>query len=164
MKLRIATIALPLALICSAAAYAETTATTTAATTTVAAPAMATTQTVLVSTILEKLNAAGYVGIRDIELEHGVYEVKAFNKDGHHFKLKIDPKTGEILHKPMNKPAPAVSMQQAALAVEKAGYTKIIEIECEHKYYEVKAHDADNKKVKLDVDKMTGAVTKGAWW
>ncbi|KTD40545.1 PepSY domain-containing protein [Legionella parisiensis] len=42
---------------------------------------------------------AGYTNIREIELEHGQWEVKGRNAQGKKFKIKIDATTGAISKK-----------------------------------------------------------------
>lgn len=49
--------------------------------------------------IHDKLDAAGYRDIEEIEREHGGYEVRATNRDGERVKLYLDPHTGEIFDK-----------------------------------------------------------------
>ncbi|MCK9530609.1 MAG: PepSY domain-containing protein [Gammaproteobacteria bacterium] len=47
--------------------------------------------------IYEKVVAAGYSDIDEIELEKDGYEIKAFNADGERVKLYLDPRNGEVL-------------------------------------------------------------------
>ena len=47
--------------------------------------------------IYDRVEAAGYVNIREIELEkYGHYEVKARNAQGDRVKLHVNAQTGEI--------------------------------------------------------------------
>lgn len=68
-----------------------------------AAPVAASSQTVAASQVLtikqihEKLEAAGYTDITEIERDRTVYEAKARNKDGQRVKLDMDLASGEIL-------------------------------------------------------------------
>ncbi|MFA7619431.1 MAG: PepSY domain-containing protein [Thiohalomonadaceae bacterium] len=47
--------------------------------------------------IHEKVVAAGYSDITEIERDKGVYEIKAVNADGERVKLYVDPLNGEVL-------------------------------------------------------------------
>lgn len=68
-----------------------------------AAPAAASTQTVTAGQVLtikqihEKLEAAGYTDITEIERDRTEYEAKARNKDGQRVKLDMDLVSGDIL-------------------------------------------------------------------
>jgi hypothetical protein len=170
MKLRTAILVLPLAITCSIA-FAEVTSTTMTNTTTASTVKEANTMMPL-SSILQKLEKDGYVCVKKIELEHGAYEAITMNKSNQVFKLKIDPVTAAILkqhekreHARMMKDfkanMPKVSMAQAAVNIEKAGYTQIKEMKCacHHDYYNAEAKNASGKKVELEVNKTTGIVT-----
>lgn len=54
-------------------------------------------QELSIAQISDKLTAAGYTGITEIEREHGAYEVKAIDKNGARVKLDVDPQTGKVL-------------------------------------------------------------------
>jgi hypothetical protein len=47
--------------------------------------------------IYEKVVAAGYSDVTEIERDEGVYEIKAINADGERVKLYVHPRTGEVL-------------------------------------------------------------------
>ena len=47
--------------------------------------------------ITEKLSAAGYTDIDDIEVEHGLFEVDARDPEGNRVELKINPVTGDVI-------------------------------------------------------------------
>lgn len=46
--------------------------------------------------LVDKLDAAGYRNIEKVEREHGSYEVRATDRDGHRVKLSLNPATGAI--------------------------------------------------------------------
>ncbi|OXR48924.1 hypothetical protein PuT2_10080 [Pusillimonas sp. T2] len=48
--------------------------------------------------IHDKLTAAGYTDIREIERERGGYEAKALDKEGRQVKLYIDPRSGDVIN------------------------------------------------------------------
>jgi hypothetical protein len=133
---------------------ANTTATTTATTTTApAAPAMSMTE------VLSKLDAAGYNVIKEVELgRNGTYKVEAMNSKGQKVEFVVDPA------KPMiEKQAQATKMLTASEVAKKvmdAGYTNITKIKFEGSRYDVKAMDKQGKSVKMDVNAVTGEITK----
>lgn len=47
--------------------------------------------------IYDKVTAAGYLDIHEIDRERNGYEVDAFDKDGHKVELFVDPVNGKIL-------------------------------------------------------------------
>jgi hypothetical protein len=48
--------------------------------------------------IHEKVTAAGYNDIHEIERERGGYKIKAYDRDGYRVKLFVDPVSGEVLN------------------------------------------------------------------
>lgn len=53
-------------------------------------------QRLTIREVLDRLEAGGYRDVREIELDHGRYEVKAENARGERVKLKIDARTGTL--------------------------------------------------------------------
>jgi hypothetical protein len=49
-----------------------------------------------IAQVADRLDAAGYRNIEEIEREHGGYEVRATDRDGRRVKLRLDPWTGEV--------------------------------------------------------------------
>ncbi len=47
--------------------------------------------------IAEKVLAQGYTKVIRMEMEDGMYEVKATDKDGKRVKLNVDPKNGNVV-------------------------------------------------------------------
>lgn len=50
-----------------------------------------------IAQISDKLSAAGYRNITEIEREGNAFEVKAIDKSGARVKLQVDPQTGNVL-------------------------------------------------------------------
>lgn len=48
--------------------------------------------------VYDKLEAAGYSDIREIERERSGYEAKARDRDGRRVKLQIEPLSGKVIH------------------------------------------------------------------
>lgn len=112
------------------------------------------------SKVLESLKSKGYNFIKEIKFDDGVYEVKAFNLDGNEVKIKIDPKTGNII--PEQKVTDRMTALDVSKRLEAMGYSKISEIEMSRDLnkYEIKALNKEGKKVKVDVDAKTGNISK----
>lgn len=53
-------------------------------------------QQLTIREVYDRLQAAGYRNMREIELERGRYEVKAENARGERVKLKVDARTGAV--------------------------------------------------------------------
>ena len=47
--------------------------------------------------VVEKVEAAGFREIEEIERESGSYEVKALDRRGERVKLRVNPRTGEVV-------------------------------------------------------------------
>ena len=47
--------------------------------------------------VLARLRTAGYSDFREVEREHGRYEVKGMDADGRRVELYVDSRTGEIV-------------------------------------------------------------------
>ncbi len=47
--------------------------------------------------VLQELAAQGYQKIKELEMEHGCYEAKGFDKDGQRVELYLEPATGAIV-------------------------------------------------------------------
>lgn len=116
----------------------------------------------------DRLEAAGYTAIDDIESEKDGYEVKATDREGRRVELDVHPVTGEVLKTETksdksrddsrNQRADWLTIPQLYGKLEAAGYTGIDEIEREKNGYEVKAIDRDGRRVELDVHPVTGEV------
>jgi hypothetical protein len=50
-----------------------------------------------VAQVVQRLEAAGYTAIAEVEREHDHYEVKATDRDGRRVELELDLVTGEVL-------------------------------------------------------------------
>lgn len=51
--------------------------------------------------VYDKLEAAGYTDIREIDRERGGYEAKVRDSEGRKVKLYIDPRSGEVINRRM---------------------------------------------------------------
>lgn len=159
MKLRIATLVFPLALVCSTG-YADTNNTMNSNNAAASNQSSNQSNSVLLSSILQELQANGFNTIKSVALDDGVYHVDAFDAGGEEVTVKVDPNTGAILNKDDIKTKYTITLQQAASAVENAGYMKIKSIECDDEYFSVEALDKNGDEVDLEVNRSTGAVSE----
>lgn len=60
------------------------------------APLLATESQLSPNQVKQKLEAAGYTNVHDIEYDDGRYEAEATSKDGKPVELVIDPATGNV--------------------------------------------------------------------
>lgn len=112
---------------------------------------------IAVSQIIQNLEAKGYVGIREIELEDNVYKADVVTAEGEVLDVKINPMTGEMMG---SVGAPKhLSVLEVAKKVEEAGY-RIIKIKADGESYKVKALDKEGKKASLKVNASSGEISK----
>lgn len=135
------------------------------------AAAQATAPTLNIAQVHARLEVAGYREIDEIERKRDHYEVKALSADGRRVELKVDPATAEVRksepkhdRRSADRPAPVatvlLSIAQLHDRLQAAGYPRIDKIERERDRIEVKAIDAQGRRVELDVDPVTAQVRK----
>lgn len=122
-------------------------------------PAAAPSNWMSVEQVLDKVHAAGYHDVDKIERENGRYEVKATDADGRRVKLRLDPVSGEVLA-PAAGAAQAnwMSIEQVQTRLQAAGYHDFSKIERDDGKYEVKALDAEGRRVELKLDPVSGEI------
>lgn len=127
-------------------------------------PAASRQQWLSLSEIQQRLEAAGYRDIDKIEREDDYYEVKGTDPNGRRVELKLDPVSGEVTKTEakngQRERSDWLTPAQLQVILESAGYRDIDKIERESRDYEVKATDAEGRRVELDVDPHSGAVTR----
>ena len=107
------------------------------------------------SDILQVLKNAGYQQIREMELEHGVWEIEALDNNQQEVKIKINPVTGKFI--PHQVWSTKVTMQHAAKKIEKGG-NQILKIELKKDgYYKIKVENHFFHHT-LYVDAKTGKI------
>ena len=124
-----------------------------------AAPFLSATQ------VRERLVAAGYTQIEDLEFDDGVWEAEARNAAGQRVDLVIHPVTGVILLETPDgsgsAPVGVLTAAQIRAALEAAGYTQIRDLEYDNDgYWEADARNAQGQRVELRIDPRTGAVLR----
>lgn len=115
--------------------------------------------------VRERLVAAGYTQIEDLEFDDGGWEAEARNAAGQRVDLVIHPVTGVILAETPDgsgsAPVGVLTAAQIRAALEAAGYTQIRDLEYDSDgYWEADARNAQGQRVELRIDPRTGAVLR----
>lgn len=111
------------------------------------------------SKVLNKLKDNGFLIIKEIEFDDGVYKAKTVSAQGKDDKISFDPKTGEL--KSSDKHPGALSTLDIAVKLEGQGFTKIYKMDMESgDKFQIKALDKNGKRTKLEVDGKTGNIIK----
>ncbi len=109
--------------------------------------------------LLNKLDAAGYHQIKEIELgKSGTYKVDTIDEKGRELQFTVDPAKPYI--KPLSQQVLTLPTLEIAKKVTEAGYKNITKIKNKGDKYEVKAQDNQGKAVKLEVNMVTGEIHK----
>lgn len=125
----------------------------TTTTTTAAAPAMS------MMDVLTKLDAAGYHSVKEVDLgSNGTYKVETIDAKGEKVEFTVDPAKPVIAAQPQG--TKILTATEVAKKVMDAGYMNITKIKFKGDSYSVKAHDKQGKNVELDVNLVTGEITK----
>jgi len=127
------------------------------------AAAASTTAPLTLGQLHVRLKAAGYRQVQELEQERDRVEAKAQDREGRWVKLELDAQTGAVLQNkpgaaPREAQASGLELGQLLTQLEGAGYRTIRKIERERDRVEVRAEDAQGRRVKLALDPQTGAV------
>ncbi len=108
--------------------------------------------------MIRGLENNGYIVIRDIKFDNGVYKVDAINAQGKDVEAKVNPTTGMVTQSADGKVR--ITTFDAAQKVENAGYKSIYSIEASGDNYKVKAIQSNGDKISLTVDGANGNIRK----
>ena len=92
--------------------------------------------------------------------------VLAGNVSGGSHGASINNKEAQMVNPPaaiQNTPEPYLTEQEITQILESQGYTEIKKIELEKGEYEVKARDADGRRVEIYADPRTGEILKSKY-
>lgn len=106
--------------------------------------------------VLDALAAAGYTGIREIELDDGLWEAEVQGENGRHYDLHIVPATGAILDK--HSGTPVMNADTVRATLEASGYTNVHDLDLDDAVWEAEAVDPDGHHVDLVIDGFDGAI------
>ncbi|WP_440225517.1 PepSY domain-containing protein [Dokdonella sp. MW10] len=116
--------------------------------------------------VRERLVAAGYTQIEDIEFDDGFWEAEARRGDGVRVDLVLHPVTGVILAETIDGPGGTtpggtiLTADQIRAALTAAGYTQIRDLEFDDGFWEADARNRAGQRVELTIDPYTGAVVR----
>jgi hypothetical protein len=115
----------------------------------------------------QRLVAAGYRDITELQRKRDHFEAEARDRDGRRVELELDLSTGSVRRAESKREregsaSNGLDLGQLLARVEAAGYRAVHKIERDHERVEVSAEDANGKPVKLRLDPQTGAVTVGS--
>lgn len=114
----------------------------------------------------QRLVAAGYRDITELQRKRGQVEAEARDRDGRRVELTLDPGSAALRRsepeRDQARATPAgLDLGQLLARVEAAGYRAVSKIEHEGDTVEVRAEDAQGQRVKLRLDPLTGALLRG---
>ncbi len=112
----------------------------------------------------QRLLAAGYRDVQELERKRHHVEAEARDRDGRRVELELDPTTAAVRHSERQRDssqaaASGLDLGQLLAQVEAAGYRAVQKIEREHDEVKVRAEDAQGQRVQLRLHPQTGAVT-----
>ncbi|OEJ67728.1 PepSY domain-containing protein [Magnetovibrio blakemorei] len=133
-------------------------------------------QNITTSAAIERLTAAGYGDIRDIEFKDGIYKAKIFMPTGEQKKIRVDPVSGTISDPEKSRNGVrawfdkmarswnddhtladgALSAMEVAQLIETDGQHRLLELEIEDGVYEAKVATAPGQHDKLRIDPVSG--------
>ena len=107
---------------------------------------------VAMTTVLQTLQDEGYVLLKGVEYDDGVFEAEGINDEGQLVKARIDPHTGKIITPDHSRMENTEALVEVVKKVNQAGYRPVYSIEREPEGYEVHARDDNNNTVELKVN------------
>ena len=118
--------------------------------------------------VIERLTAAGYTNIRDVEFQDGFWEAEATASNGDRVELVLHPLTAAVLQSRLdndhdNTPPVGAGVMTAdtiRAALTSRGYTRIRDVEFDDGYWEAEATNSAGVRVDLVIDPVTGVVVR----
>lgn len=125
---------------------------------------VATASALSLAEVHQRLLAAGYREVSELQRKRDHVEAEARDRDGHRVELQLDPLTAVVRRseskRESSRAAPSgLDLGQLLAKVEAAGYRAVRKIERERGEVEVSADDAQGQRVKLRLDPQSGAIS-----
>lgn len=108
----------------------------------------------------QRLLAAGYQAVHELELEHGIWEADVRRADGRHAEVAVDATTGEIFDARDGRPLLDATRIREALTAQ--GYRDVRDLDREGALWDVDATDRDGARVELRVSAFDARVVSVA--
>lgn len=106
--------------------------------------------------VTQRLSAAGYTEVRDVEFDDGLWEAEVRHADGRWHDVAIDGSTGEVLDD--RSKTPLLTAAELLTRLEAAGYTDIRDTDLDDAVWEVDATNKAGQRVELRVNAHSGKV------
>ena len=108
----------------------------------------------------QRLQAAGYAEVHELELEHGLWEADVRRADGRHAEVAIDAATGEVFDARDGRPLLDATRIREALTAQ--GYRDVRDLDREGALWDADATDRDGARVELRVSAFDARVVSVA--
>ena len=108
----------------------------------------------------QRLLAAGYAQVHDLEREHGVWEADVRHVDGRHGEVAVDAATGEIFD--ARDARPQLDAMRIREALTAQGYRDVRDLDREGALWDADATDRDGARVELRVSGFDARVVSVA--
>ena len=106
------------------------------------------------SSVRQLLAGAGYTEVNDVKFTEGVWTADAKSADGNHVEVKVDA-NGKILP---DAAVANITKDQVIIKMQKAGYTKVHDVEFEGGVWKAEAVDSNGKDVEVKLDPKDGHI------
>ncbi len=111
--------------------------------------------------VRNRVLAAGYVKVRDIEFDDGFWEAEAVDTYGREIDLILHPITGVILNAPQEPTGTRpLTASEITTRLTAAGYSRIHDLEFDDGYWETDATNAGGERVEIRINPTTGIVVR----
>jgi uncharacterized membrane protein YkoI len=104
----------------------------------------------------DRLTAAGYAEVRDVEKDDGLWEAEVRGADGKFYDLHVVPASGEILDSRGDRPV--LTADEVRASLEDAGYSNVHDLDLDDAVWEAEAQAADGSRVDLVINGFDGSV------
>ncbi|MBV6414794.1 MAG: PepSY domain-containing protein [Xanthomonadales bacterium] len=106
---------------------------------------------------LARVSAAGYSATGEIDLDDGVYEIDARDRDGRLVEVHVDAASGEILSPPQPGQV-ALTADQIRARLTQAGYNEVRELERDDGLWKAEVRLPDGSERELRIHPYSGAI------
>lgn len=106
---------------------------------------------------LARASAAGYTATGEIDLDDGVYEIDARDRDGRLVEVHLDAASGEILS-PLQPGQVALTADEIRNRLALAGYAEVRELERDDGHWSAEVRLPDGSERELRLHPLSGAI------
>jgi hypothetical protein len=108
----------------------------------------------------QRLLAAGYQDVRELEFEQGVWEAEVRRADGRYAEVAVDAASGEVFDARDGRPLLDAARIREALSAQ--GYRDLRDLDRDGALWDVDATDRDGARVELRVSAFDARVLSAA--